>query len=154
MRKDSTSLSIQRTVRNTSTLLQRSSLPLLLVLLANDVHLNPGPFHPRPSEASPLGLKFLYLNARSLKAFAPHDNTDVYSSKVCKITLLQQLVHGAFYDVVCICETWLNESILIKQRTITGIFYSPSRQNWEGWWRCSYSCKKWYTSNSSTGSRA
>ena len=62
MRKDSTSLSIQRTVRNASTLLQRSSLPLLLVLLANDVHLNPGPFHPRPSEASPLGLIKVYLS--------------------------------------------------------------------------------------------
>ncbi|CAB4009432.1 Hypothetical predicted protein, partial [Paramuricea clavata] len=115
MRKDSTSLSIQRTVRNASTLLQRSSLPLLLVLLGNDVHLNPGPFHPRTSEASPFGLKFLYLNARSLKTFAPHNNTDVFSSKVCKITLLQQLVHGAFYDVVCICETWLNESILSSE---------------------------------------
>ncbi|CAB3993693.1 Hypothetical predicted protein [Paramuricea clavata] len=58
-----------------------SSLPLLLVLLANDVHSNPGPFHSRPSDASSLKLKFLYLNARSLKAFAPHDNSDVYSSK-------------------------------------------------------------------------
>ena len=42
MRKDSTSLSILRTVRNASALLQRSSLPLMLVLLANDVQLNHG----------------------------------------------------------------------------------------------------------------
>ena len=29
--------------------------------------------------------------------------------------MLHQLVHGAFYDVVCICETWLNESILSSE---------------------------------------
>jgi hypothetical protein len=62
MRKDSTSLSMQRTERNASTLLQRSSLPLMLVLLAKDVHFNPGPFHPRPSDASPLGLKPVSLS--------------------------------------------------------------------------------------------
>ena len=36
-------------------------------------------------------------------------------SKVCKITLLQHLVYSATYDVVCICETWLNESVLSSE---------------------------------------
>ena len=77
MRKDSTSLSILRTVRNASALLQRSSLPpLMLVLLANDVQLNPGPSHPipaKPCKTNPNDLKVLYLNARSLKSFVPAD---------------------------------------------------------------------------------
>jgi hypothetical protein len=69
-----------------------------------DVASNPGPDH-RITHS----LKVLYLNARSLKAFIPLEET---SLKICKITLLQQLVHGGGYDVVCICETWLNDSIL------------------------------------------
>ena len=36
-------------------------------------------------------------------------------SKLCKITLLKHLVYSATYDVVCICETWLNESILSSE---------------------------------------
>ena len=32
--------------------------------------------------------------------------------KVSKITHLQQLVYGNFYDVVGVCETWLNNTIL------------------------------------------
>ena len=91
MRKDSTSLSIIRAVRNASVLLQRSSLPLMLVLLANDVQLNPGPSNPitaKPCKTNPSDLKVLYLNARSLKSFVPADNDT--SDKVCKITLLQE----------------------------------------------------------------
>ncbi|CAB4007297.1 Hypothetical predicted protein [Paramuricea clavata] len=113
MRKDSTSLSILRTVRNASALLQRSSLPLMLVLLANDVQLNLGPSNPipaKPCKTNPNDLKVLHLNARSLKSFVPADNDT--SNKVCKITLLQELVHGGEYEVVCICETWLNNTIL------------------------------------------
>ena len=34
------------------------------------------------------------------------------SSKVCQKTLLQHLVYSANYVVVCICETWLNKSVL------------------------------------------
>ena len=55
-------------------------------------------------------LNVLYLNARSLKAFVQSkmDST----SKVCKMTLLQNLVYSAKYDIVCICETWLNNTVL------------------------------------------
>jgi hypothetical protein len=66
MRKDSTSLSILRTVRNASGLLQISSLPLMLVLLANNVQLNPGPSYPipaKPCKTNPNVLKVLYFNA-------------------------------------------------------------------------------------------
>ena len=80
MRKDLTSLSILRTVRNASALLQRSSLPLMLVLLANDLQLNPGPSHPipaKPCKTNPNDLKVLYLNAQSSKSFVPADNAGV-----------------------------------------------------------------------------
>ncbi|CAB4040713.1 Hypothetical predicted protein [Paramuricea clavata] len=33
-------------------------------------------------------------------------------SKVCKIGVFQQLVYSGDYDVVCVCETWLNDSVL------------------------------------------
>ena len=52
------------------------------------------------------GLKCLYLNSRSLKAFV---KTDGKCSKVCKINIFQQLVYCGGYDVVCVCETWLND---------------------------------------------
>ena len=55
-------------------------------------------------------LNALYLNARSLTAFIP-SNTDG-TSKQCKIALLQYLVCSAAYDIVCICETWLNATVL------------------------------------------
>ena len=60
-----------------------------------------------------LGLKVLYLNARSLKALV-HPIGDK-SVKVCKISLLQQLTYGGNYDVVCACETWLNNLILCSE---------------------------------------
>ena len=52
-------------------------------------------------------------NARSLKAPVP-SNTDC-TSKQCKITLLQHLVYSATYDIVCICETWLNATVLSSE---------------------------------------
>jgi hypothetical protein len=85
----------------------------MLVLLANDVQLNRGPSNPipaKPCKTNPNDLIVLYFNARSLKSFVPIDNDT--SNKVCKITLLQELVHGGEYEVVCICETWLNNTIL------------------------------------------
>jgi hypothetical protein len=91
---------------------RKTSHVVLLILLAGDVAINPGPsFHP-PTKNLGQGLNALYLNARSLKAFVPSDQD---LSKVCKITLLQHLVYSATYDVVCICETWLNESVLSSE---------------------------------------
>jgi hypothetical protein len=31
---------------------------------------------------------------------------------VCKVTLFQQLVHSGTYDLICVCETWLNDSMM------------------------------------------
>lgn len=36
---------------------------------------------------------------------------DSVASKVCKITLLQQLVYRGNYDVTRVCETWLDNSV-------------------------------------------
>ena len=87
----------------------------LLILLAGDVALNPGPTINlnHTSDLKLNQLNALYLNARSLKAFVPADNDS--SSKVCKITLLQHLVYSGSYDLICICETWLNESVLSSE---------------------------------------
>ena len=87
----------------------------LLILLAGDVALNPGPTinSNYTSDLKLNQLNALYLNARSLKAFVPADNDS--SFKVCKITLLQHLVYSGSYDLICICETWLNESVLSSE---------------------------------------
>ena len=54
-------------------------------------------------------LSVLYLNQRRLKAFMSLGD-DSEASKVCKITLLQQLVYRGNYDVLC--ETWLNNFVM------------------------------------------
>ncbi|CAB4045826.1 Hypothetical predicted protein [Paramuricea clavata] len=82
---------------------------LLCILLAGDIATNPGP----ACNSSSLGLKVLYFDARSLKALV-HPTGD-NSVKICKISLLQQLTYSGNYDVVCVCETWLNNSILSSE---------------------------------------
>ena len=110
--------------------IKHKSLHLILcILLAGDIALNPGPMttapHLLPNDAhansestrgnitstrndSQHGLDCLYLNSRSLKAFV---KTDDNCSKVCKIDIFQQLVYCGGYDVVCVCETWLNDCV-------------------------------------------
>ena len=66
-----------------------------------DINPNPGPSN---------CLSCRYLNARSLKAFVP-SSVDP-SVKVCKISKLQDLVYTGIYDLVCICETWPNDTVL------------------------------------------
>ncbi|XP_028413970.1 uncharacterized protein LOC114536830 [Dendronephthya gigantea] len=104
--KHATLLSVNRIIHG-FILLQRSSLPLMLILLANDVEINPGPIEITRTFNN---LKVLYLNARSIKSFVTVDNN--VSNKVCKITLLEHLVHENDYEVICICETWLNKTVL------------------------------------------
>ena len=55
-------------------------------------------------------MKVLYLNARSVKSFITIENNP--PNKIWKITLLQELVHSGDYEVICVCETWLNETVL------------------------------------------
>ena len=86
---------------------------ILCILLAGDVATNPGPcsFIPNSDAKYSSDLKVLYLNARSLKSFVSIDDNP--TNKVCKITLLQELVHSrGSYEVICICETWLNNTVL------------------------------------------
>lgn len=91
---------------------RKSSHVVLLILLAGDIATNPGPGKGcRTTENSTsLGLNVLYLNTRSLKAIVAQ--TDYPSAKICKISLFQHLVYSGDYDVVCVCETWLNDSVL------------------------------------------
>ena len=64
-----------------------------------------------------------------LKAFATDPDQPNATSKVCKITLLQRLVYSAKYDIVCICETWLNDSVLNSELLpgYCGFRHTPSR---------------------------
>ena len=80
----------------------------MLILLANDVEINPGPVKSTRTDNN--NLKVLYLNTRSVKSFITIENNP--SNKICKITLLQELVYSGNYEVICICETWLNETVL------------------------------------------
>ena len=44
-----------------------------------------------------------------MKAFV---SLDAGSTKVCKVTSFQQLVHSGIYDVICVCATSLSDSIM------------------------------------------
>ena len=76
------------------------------------------------------GLNILYINARSLKAFVA--SSDNGGTKVCKIQLLQQLVFSSSYDEVCVCETWLNDSILSSEILPGYTIYRRDRLNRTG----------------------
>jgi len=67
----------------------------------------------KPKFLTSAGLNVLYLNARSVKAFVPLDGNP--SCKICKLTILQQLFFFCSYDVVAICETWLNDTVLSSE---------------------------------------
>ena len=80
VKKHVTLLSVHRFVHGL-VLLQRSTLPFILILLANDVELNPGPVYApkQPTQSrheettrqhrAPSSLNCLAINARSLKGF-------------------------------------------------------------------------------------
>ena len=71
---------------------------LISILLAGDIATNPGPAHVNNNSPTYLGgLNVLYMNARSIKAFVPLVENP--SSKVCKITLIQQLVYSNCNDL-------------------------------------------------------
>ncbi len=89
------------------------NLTTTAILVCGDVHPNPGPI--QMSSRKPVGrnmncLRTLYLNARSLKAIV--ESPDDRAKKTCKLTILQNPVYLEQYDIVCVCETWLNELIL------------------------------------------
>ena len=83
--------------------------PDIDITIYMDIATNPGPVN-TTSRSDKNCLKVLYLNARSVKSFVPIDNYKP-SNKICKIALLQELVYGGNYEVVCICETWLNNTV-------------------------------------------
>lgn len=103
-RKRTTSPSLHLVVRNSITLLQRSSLALMLVLLANDVEMYPGP------DRTPVNIpiKCSTINPRSLKSIHKDVTT---SSTICNLQRFQDLVYSENLDVVCVNETWLNKNI-------------------------------------------
>ena len=83
------------------TLLQRSSLPLMLILLANDVEINPGPVCSQHSSLNCIG-----MNARSLKSLHTMNG-----QQTCNLSRFQDLVYTENADVVLVTETWLHKDI-------------------------------------------
>ena len=94
-------------------LLQRTSLPLMLILLANDVELNPGPTVHKysPKELSnrdsrkPGIIRCMSWNTRSL--FSIHRKTD--GEIISNNSSLQDFVYSEQLDMICLTETWLSE---------------------------------------------
>ena len=64
--------------------------PHINITIYMDIATNPGPVNCNGSVNN--SLEVLYLNARSVKSFVLIDNIN-HSDKVCKITLLQELVY-------------------------------------------------------------
>ena len=80
-------------------------------LLSGDVHPNPGPATTTQDRTKLSRLRTLYLNAHSLNALVDSPKDD-NSQKISKLTIFQNLVYLNQYDIVCVCETWLNDLIL------------------------------------------
>ena len=71
-------------------IIARAVIFLLLLLLAGDVHLNPG-----PNQSHPLGI--CHCNIRSLRSKS-------------KIDELKHLADNHAIDIITLSETWLNEN--------------------------------------------
>ena len=97
--------------------------PYIDITIQMNIEINSGPSK-HSSYPTHDHLKSLYLNARSLKAFL-HMNGNP-SAKVCKISLLQDLVYSGDYDLICICKTWLNNTVFSSE-LLTG--YSIFRKD-------------------------
>ena len=78
-----------------------------LILQYNDLSLNPGPTISHPSN-----YRIAVFNARSLKSI--HKDPDI-QAYVSNLTLFQSQVYSKDYDIICVTETWLNESIFDRE---------------------------------------
>ena len=78
-----------------------------LILQCNDISLNPGPTVSRPNN-----YRIAVLNARSLKSIHKDPDSQAY---VTNLTLFQSQVYSEDYDIICVTETWLNESIFGRE---------------------------------------
>ncbi len=76
----------------------------LCLLCSNDVESNPGALRKNNQFIS-----VFYQNARSLKATVK--DRDEPGNYICKLSLLQDIVYSADYDIVAITEMWLNSTI-------------------------------------------
>lgn len=79
-----------------------------LLLLCGDVASNPGPVG--SSESIPV-IKCMVSNTQSLKSLKKVVNSDGSKALACNWHQFQDLVYSEDMDVVCVNETWLNESI-------------------------------------------
>ena len=79
-----------------------------LLLLCGDVACNPGPMG--SSESIPV-IKCMVSNTQSLKSLKKVVNSDGSKALACNLHQFQDLVYSEDMDVVCVNETWLNESI-------------------------------------------
>ena len=84
------------------TLLQRSSLPLMLILLAyNVVEINPGSVCSQHSSLNCIG-----MNARSLKSLHTMNGQQTFN-----LSRFQDLVYTENADLVLVTDTWLLKDI-------------------------------------------
>ena len=93
------------------------------------IHLNSGPSE-HNTEDTACGLKTLYMNSRGLKALV--DDSSVQGSKISKLILFQNLVYANQFDIVCVCETWLNEDVLDNEILQGYTIYRNDRSNYRG----------------------
>ncbi|CAB3991882.1 Hypothetical predicted protein, partial [Paramuricea clavata] len=114
-----TLLSVHRFVHGLL-LLQRSSLPLLLILLANDVELNPGPVissehlehcssvvNNRSNTIATERKTFRCLSWNTRSLFSLHRTSD--GDMISNNSSLQDFVYSEQIDIVFLTETWLSD---------------------------------------------
>ena len=79
-----------------------------LLLLCGDVASHPGPVG---SSESISVIKCMVSNTQSLTSLKKVVNSDGSKAVACNLHQFQDLVYSEDMDVVCVNETWLNESI-------------------------------------------
>ena len=87
----------------------------LLILLGGDIATNPGPISSsnlRNKRTLKHSFNCLFLNARSLKSIHKDKESNL---PVCNLQCFQELVYSENSDVICVNETWLNDTISNKE---------------------------------------
>jgi hypothetical protein len=85
----------------------------LLLMMAGDVHLNPGPNTPTTHKDKQLTV--CHINCRSLTSSGQVD-----SLRASKFDEIDHLIQNLLCDVVCLTETWLDATILDVHLNIPG----------------------------------
>ena len=90
-------------------------LPILLILISNDIHLNPGP----QSHFQNNFFNFMNWNLNSLTKDNFH-----------RVDLIEAQNSIFNYDLISVCETNLNDSVILPETLLNDYTFEPANHPW------------------------